>query len=37
MRKKVKEMIETIEADGWFFIRQKEVTSNTGIQPKREL
>jgi predicted RNA binding protein YcfA (HicA-like mRNA interferase family) len=23
MRKKVKEMIDIIEADGWFFIRQK--------------
>ena len=23
MRKKVKEMIEIIEADGWFLIRQK--------------
>lgn len=35
MRKKVKEIIDIIEADGWFSLAaKKEVISNTSIHQK---
>jgi len=37
MRKKVKEMIDIIEADGWFFPVKKEAINSTSIQLKKGL